>query len=81
MPEEESEDFIDISFECGNCGGTVLTTPDDEITADSVMSCKDCGAQIGTFGEIEAKARKAAADHMQGELRDAFKGLKGWKLK
>ena len=76
-----SDDRINITFECKECGGTVLTTPDDEITAESVMSCKACGQRFGTYGEIEAQARKAALDQAQGALRDIFKGSKGWKLK
>ncbi|WP_440309319.1 ECs_2282 family putative zinc-binding protein [Henriciella pelagia] len=76
-----SEDRINITFECKDCGGTVLTTPDDEITADSVMSCKKCGQRFGAYGEIEAQARNAALDQAKGALRDAFKGSKGWKLK
>lgn len=76
-----SEDHISMTFDCRTCGGpTILSLPDDYTDA-SIASCKTCGQEFGTFSEVKAKARAAAAEHLQARVREAFKGLKGWKIK
>ncbi|WP_454758273.1 ECs_2282 family putative zinc-binding protein [Caulobacter segnis] len=74
------EDTITTTFECRTCGGpTVLSLPDG-YDDDSVASCKNCGQEFGRLGDVKAKAQQEALKHVQGMLRDTFKGLKGWKV-
>ncbi|MDJ1632530.1 hypothetical protein [Rhizobium rhizogenes] len=73
------EDRITIKLECPKCH--VAPRVDDESNDDSPVYCPNCNAQFGTFGEVKAKARGAAKVEMQGMLRDAFKGRKGWTIK
>tara|TARA_R110002124_G_scaffold14948_1_gene65914 strand:+ start:341 stop:571 length:231 start_codon:yes stop_codon:yes gene_type:complete len=74
-----AEDQINVTFECLECGGTVLSLPDDH-TDDSIASCKSCGQEFGTYGDIKAKARDMAAEEVSAMVKGAFKGLKGWKV-
>jgi transcription elongation factor Elf1 len=74
------DDHLSVTFECKECGGTILTVPDDA-TDDSPVSCKSCGFVFGSFGDVKAKAREAALEHVQDTIKGAFKGLKGWTLK
>ena len=73
-------DELKITFECKKCGGTILELPDDH-TDDSIAKCKSCGTEFGRYGDIKAKAREAGLAHAKGMMKDAFKGLKGWKIK
>ena len=75
-----ADDQIEITFKCLKCGGTVLSLPDD-YTDDSIASCKSCGQEFGTYGEIKAKARDEALAAVTARLNESFKGLKGWKVK
>ena len=73
-------DHLNVTFECKQCGGTILELPDDP-TDESIVKCKSCGIEFGRWGDIKAKARDLGADHLRGMVRDTFKGLKGWKMK
>jgi hypothetical protein len=73
-------DSLKVTFECKKCGGTVLELPDD-YTDDSVAKCKACGQKFGTYREIKAKAMEAAKSEVRTKFKEAFKGLKGWKVK
>lgn len=75
-----SQSEIKITFDCKNCGGTVLELPDD-YDETSTAKCKSCGTEFGTWGEVKAKAMDAAKQEARRLVKDAFKGLKGWKLK
>lgn len=75
-----SEDHLSITFKCPKCGGTVLELPDD-YTDDSDATCKNCGVSFGRWGDIKSRAMESAKDHVRGAFKDAFKGLKGWKVK
>ncbi|MEP0323508.1 ECs_2282 family putative zinc-binding protein [Bauldia litoralis] len=54
-----SRDQITVTFECLDCGGTVLELPDNP-TDDSVAVCKTCGRSHGRYGDIKAKGREMA---------------------
>jgi hypothetical protein len=75
-----SGDTISVTFECKSCGGTVLSLPDNP-TDDSRATCKSCGADVGRWGDIQAAAQQAGIDHIHGELRGIFEGMKGWTVK
>ncbi|MFG1260065.1 hypothetical protein V5F79_22315 [Xanthobacter flavus] len=71
---------FNFTFECQKCGGAVIELPDDYTDA-SIAKCKACGQEFGTWGDVQAKARDAAAGKIDQMFRDTFKGLKGWKVK
>jgi DNA-directed RNA polymerase subunit RPC12/RpoP len=52
----------DRSFKCGKCGGR-LDVPDN-LTSETVISCKNCRSPIGSWVEVKhamkAEARKIA---------------------
>lgn len=75
-------DKLNVTFECKSCGANpaTLELPDD-YTDDSVASCKACGQQFGRWGDVKAKATEAGKDALVGMVKDAFKGMKGWKVK
>lgn len=75
-------DKINITFECKNCGASpaTLELPDD-YTDDDIAKCKSCGFEFGRYGDIKAEAMRAAKAEVSGMVKNAFKGLKGWKIK
>jgi len=73
-------DEIKITFQCKSCGGTVLDLPDD-YNENSIAKCKSCGTEFGTWGAIRARGIEAAKDEIHQKFKDAFKGLKGWKVR
>lgn len=75
-------DQINVTFECKNCGAkpATLELPDD-YTDDNVAKCKACGFEFGRFGDIKAEAMNAAKGDVSATIKDAFKGMKGWKIK
>lgn len=75
-----SRDEIKITFSCKKCGGAVLELPDD-YDETSIAKCKSCGTEFGTWGKVKAKAMDAAKQEVRQKFKDAFKGLKGWKVK
>lgn len=46
---------ITINFSCVKCG-SVLETKDDIRTDASIVTCKSCGHEFGTYGELKAQA-------------------------
>lgn len=75
-----STDQVEVTFKCQVCGGSVLELPDDH-TDDSIAKCKACGQEFGRWGDVKAKAKKAVAVRVMGDIKNAFKGIKGWKAK
>lgn len=73
-------DQITIKFKCKKCGGTTLELPDD-YDENSIAKCKSCSTEFGTWGDIKAKGMDAAKAEIRRQFKDAFKGLKGWKVK
>lgn len=75
-------DNINITFKCENCGADPATlVGPDNTTDDDIVKCKGCGFEFGRFGDVKTKARDAAVSEVEGMMKDAFKGLKGWKMK
>jgi len=73
-------DSVTVKFTCTQCGGAVLELPDDH-TDDSTATCKQCGVELGRWGDIKAKALQATRDHVAGMMKEAFKGIKGFTVK
>ena len=64
-----SEHTISIS---GNCPcGTRVSWDDQTTTEDAVLVCKNCGANLGTYGDFKDKA----IDTVRDQVRDTFKNL------
>lgn len=75
-------DNVTVTFKCLNCGAdpATLRLPDDH-TEDSIAECKSCGFKFGRYGDVKAKALAAVKDDVQASFKNAFRGLKGWKIK
>ena len=75
-------DQIKLTFSCGACGVDPATLElSDDYTDDSIAKCKACGVEFGRYGDIKAKSMGMAKAEVSKMFRDAFKGLKGWKVK
>lgn len=72
-------DQINVTFECQKCGGTILELPDNH-DDNSIVKCKSCGFEFGTYGQVKEKAKEAAVGEIRQKFKDTFKGLKGWKV-
>ena len=47
---------LSYDFSCMDCGGTVLSGPDDGADSGQVF-CKSCGIRFGSLGEVKALAQ------------------------
>ena len=54
------KNHLDRSFKCGKCGGR-LDLP-DALTNETVLSCKNCGAPLGTWVEVKHDMKAAARE-------------------
>jgi len=71
-------DTVTLNFSCPRCNGEV-TWPEDAINETPIV-CKTCDIQYGTHAELKALAMSKAKAHAEKMVKDAFKGLKGWKV-
>ncbi|WP_027518049.1 hypothetical protein [Bradyrhizobium sp. WSM1417] len=72
-------DNINVNFKCPNCGCTEITLPDNH-TDESHASCKDCGADFGPYREIKQRALDLVKSDVNRKIKEAFKGVKGFKI-
>lgn len=77
-----SGDRISVTFACKKCGASpaTLELPDD-YTDNDIAKCKACGFEFGKYGKLKADAMNAVKGHASDMFRDAFKGVKGFKVK
>ncbi len=61
------------TFKCKACGGTVPELPDDATDA-SIVRCKSCHTEAGTYGSL-----KSAAKQVKPELKNLFRDMPGTK--
>ena len=69
-----------ITIRCGRCGSEQFRLPNSPPQPDDVIECTGCGA-TGRYRDIQADAVRLAKAHMERAVRDAFKGVKGFKLR
>lgn len=71
-------DSITITFNCPDCGGKIVW---DENAPDTALSrCDGCGQDGPPIGDLKRRAMDESKAHVQKMMRDAFKGVKGWKF-
>jgi len=70
---------ISVNFKCPKCGCTTISLPDDH-TDDSHATCKDCGADFGPYRDIKNRAVQVVKDEVNRTIKEAFKGVKGFKI-
>jgi len=75
-------DKITLTYECKVCGAkpATLELPDGH-TDDSIAHCKGCGAELGRYGDIKAKAMQMAKAEVTRMIKRGLKGSKGFKIK
>jgi len=76
--ETDMSDTMTFNFSCPTCG-EAITWPEDA-TDDTPIVCKSCDKEYGTYAELQALAMSEAKAHASKMFKDAFKGLKGWKV-
>jgi hypothetical protein len=72
-----STDHISFKFNCKRCDAAVTWAED--APDDTILTCKGCGAQLATLGEMKEASMEKAKEEVQQAFRDAFRGA-GWKL-
>ncbi|MFN3146199.1 MAG: hypothetical protein ACE368_13600 [Paracoccaceae bacterium] len=65
-------DLVRVTFECEECGGTVLSVEDDHTDA-SVVFCKACGRSHGSFGDLKKEAVGKALRFLLVHARQSVK--------
>ena len=73
-------DTVTAIFNCKDCGPTTLDIA-EPVTDDSTVRCKSCQAEFGRWGDVKAKAMKAAFGHATAEFKKGLSGIKGFTVK
>lgn len=60
---------------CAQCGGAIEIR-DEVRTDDSIVTCKECGLEIGKYSDVHAKIRKIA---FQGALEAAQPAIRNFR--
>ena len=68
---------------CAGCGASAFVAP-EKASNSSIVTCKFCGAALGTVGEIQAAAKVAlaagAGKVAKEKFRKAFRNLPNIKV-
>ena len=59
-----------LGYICELCAGVAITVP-LELRDDAVVTCRDCGLDLGTWGHLKAAAKRALA-HDTGKNAGRF---------
>lgn len=70
---------VNVTFTCPKCGPTTISLPDDH-TDESHATCKECGADFGPYGDIKKRAVGVVKSEVNRKFKEAFKGVKGFKI-
>jgi hypothetical protein len=62
---------VSVSGNCGGCGERV-SWPDDA-TEETLLICKNCGADLGTYGDFKNKAVETVKRRLVDIMKDTFK--------
>lgn len=68
------ESAITINFSCVKCG-SALETKDDVRTEASIVTCKSCGHEFGTYGELKAEGTRLATEKAREVLEPTLDQL------
>jgi len=66
-----------IELYCPKCNEQTAETPAD-LNTNKPFTCKKCGAVIA-WSELKTSSGAKLKDHLANKLRNAFKGVKGFK--
>ncbi|TAI61848.1 hypothetical protein [Bradyrhizobium sp. Leo170] len=74
-----STENVSVNFKCPKCGCAIISLPDDH-TDESHAACKECGADFGPYGDIKKRAVDLVKSEVNRTIKEAFKGVKGFKI-
>ncbi|MCY4167970.1 MAG: hypothetical protein OXE82_06785 [Rhodobacter sp.] len=65
---------LTASFFCKTCGADpAILFVTDPVSDDSIVSCKNCNREVGTWGDFNAKVTEGAKEWLLDEFRQNFK--------
>jgi uncharacterized Zn finger protein len=69
-----------ITITCTNCGSNDVEVPDDA-TDESMVTCKNCQKEVGSWGELRQAVINRVKDEAVSEVKEQLgKKLKGFKI-
>lgn len=70
IPEAADQYHFNFEFHCGDCGGYILDTPDNE---NEAVRCKACGVAFDTLAKINDACRTIALEELKAQKLGAFR--------
>ena len=61
---------IPVEIHCAKCGEKSLST--ETMQDDSPVTCSNCRAQIGPWGDVKKAALESATEQLKQKLKDEF---------
>ena len=62
---------VSVTGKCPKCGTQVTWT--DEVTNETMLVCKKCGFELGTYGDFHDKAVGLVRDKAIDTIKNALK--------
>ncbi|SDJ47299.1 hypothetical protein SAMN05216338_105069 [Bradyrhizobium sp. Rc2d] len=70
VPNCPDQYHFNFEFHCSDCGGYLITTPDDE---SDPVHCTACGVAFDTLAEVKNACRSIALEEMKSRKLGAFR--------
>lgn len=70
MQDQPDQYHFNFEFHCTDCGGYVMSTPDDE---NGTVRCAACGAEFDTLAAVKEACRVIAVEEMKTRKLGAFR--------
>ncbi|MGB8400373.1 MAG: hypothetical protein WCE35_16395, partial [Bradyrhizobium sp.] len=70
IPGYPGQYHFNFEFHCSDCGGYLVSTPDDE---NDPVRCKACGAAFDTLAKVKDACRSIALEEMKSRKLGAFR--------
>jgi hypothetical protein len=70
MPDQPDQYHFNFEFHCTDCGGYMISTPDDE---NDPVRCTACGVAFGTLAKVKDACRSVAIEEMKTRKLGAFR--------
>ncbi len=66
-----SDTTIQVRANCPTCHSRITWT--DDVTDETMLVCKECGQEVGTYADFKMKAVEAVRDRAEAIMKDALK--------
>jgi DNA-directed RNA polymerase subunit RPC12/RpoP len=64
-----SDDTVQVWANCPTCHSRIIWA--DDVTDETMLVCKECGQEVGTYGDFKMKAMDAVRERVETIIKDS----------